>query len=151
MNVPDRARRRPCCPFRRIPIPFVTKVPDDGARVKFSIEDRQNVKRCGRKSLCQFCGLALDPIIVFLGGETATLDRLFRQAPFHEECARYAIATCPYLRRTDDPQFATYCRGYKMMLARYPFSAIEDRNRAITSFIPRAIIRVEAVGRWITA
>lgn len=151
MNVPDRARRRPCCPYRRIPIPFVTLFPGDGSRVKFSVEDRARVRECGRKQLCQLCGTALDPVIVFVGGETATIQRLFRQAPFHEQCMRYAIATCPYLRRTDDPQFATFCRRFEMGLAHFPFGAIEDRNTAITAFVPHAIIRVEPVGKWIAA
>lgn len=146
MIVPGRARRRPCCPFRRLPIPFVTKVPDDGTRVKFSIEDRKRVKECGRKQLCQLCGLPLDAVIVFLGGEMATEQRLFRQAPFHEVCARYAITACPYLRRTDDPQFATYCRRYEMVQAVFPIAEIEHRNALQTAFVAHAIIRVEAVG-----
>lgn len=151
MAVPPRARRRPHCPFMRMPIPFVTLVPEDGSRVKFSVEDRARVKQCGRKSLCQFCGTPLEAVIVFLGGETATSQRLFRQAPFHEECARYAIARCPYLRRTDDPQFATFCRRFKMVMANFPFTDVELRNAAIEAFTVHAVIRIEPVGKWIAA
>lgn len=146
--MPARARRRPYCPHRKIPIPFVTKIPEDGSRVKFAIEDRKRVALCGRKALCQFCGTKLDPVIVFLGGPTATDQRLFRQAPFHEECARYAVETCPYLRRTDDPQFATFCRRFTMVKANFPMTTIEDRDKAIDAFMAHAIVRVEPVGRW---
>jgi len=148
VTVPNRARQRPCCPYRKIPIPFITEIPANGSRVKFSIENRTATKLCGRKKLCQFCGTALDAVIVFLGGPTAMEQRIYRQAPFHEECARYAVATCPYLRRTDDPQYALFCRRYDMVLANFPASELEDRNTAITAFVPKAIIRAEPVGKW---
>lgn len=144
---PSRALGRPWCTKRRIPIPFVTKVPDDGSRVKFSIEDRKQVEKCGRKSLCQFCGQKLDAIIVFLGGETATNLRLFRQAPFHEQCARYAVSACPYLRNTDDPQYATFCRRFKMQPAEYPLT-VPGQITIINAFTAHAVIRVEPVGKW---
>lgn len=147
MPAPKRARRRPWCPYKRIPIPFVTKVPEDGSRVKFSIEDRECVERCGARRLCQFCGESLDAIIVFLGGETATSLRLFRQAPFHEECARFAVATCPYLRNTYDPQFATFCRRFEMRLAEYPYTE-PGQITVMKAFVAHAIVRVEPVGKW---
>jgi hypothetical protein len=147
LTVPQRAVRRPFCPRRRIPIPFVTLVPADGSPVQFAIEDRTRVAACARKKLCQFCGTALDPIIVFIGGPTATQQLIFRQAPFHEECARYAIATCPYLRRTDDPQLATFCRRFEYLPTAFPLTVL-GQTTVINAFAARAVVRVEPVGRW---
>lgn len=143
-----RANRRPCCPRSRLPIPFVTAVPGDGSPIKFAIEDRSRIAECARKSLCQFCGTALDALIIFVGGTTATDQRLFRQAPFHEECARFAVATCPYLRRTDDPQFATFCRRYAFVPATFPLTSLDGRPTQMRAFMAHAIVRVEPVGKW---
>jgi hypothetical protein len=145
--VPSRANRRPWRPRRRIPIPFVTLVPADGSPVQFAIEDRSRVGACARKKLCQLCGNALDPIIVFVGGPTATQQLIFRQAPFHEECARYAIATCPYLRRTDDPQLATFCRRFEYVPTAFPLTVI-GQTTVMKAFLARAIVRIESVGLW---
>ncbi len=116
--------------------------------MKFAIEDRKRVERCGRQRLCQLCGLKLVYPIVFLGGPTATDQRLFRQAPFHEPCARYAVATCPYLRNTNDPQLATFCADFKMELADFPL-AVPGQVTRINAFFARGVIRVEPVGRWV--
>lgn len=143
------ASRLPWCRVRKMPIPFVTEIPEDHPVVKFAVENRKRVLLCGRKSLCQFCGLRLDEVIVFLGGEMATAQRLFRQAPFHERCARYAVEACPYLRNTLDPQFATFCRHFKMQDAVFPLT---DPTAPVVmkAFTAHAIVRVEPVGKWTT-
>jgi hypothetical protein len=148
VKVPMRANRRPWCPRSRLPIPFVTLVPTDGSPVGFAVEDRTRVAECARKQLCQFCGTGLDATIVFVGGEIATRQRLFRQAPFHDECARFAVATCPYLRRTDDPQFATSCRRFKFVPADFPLTSLDGRVTIMRAFKASAIVRIEPVGRW---
>jgi hypothetical protein len=68
--------------------------------------------------------------------------------PFHEECARFAVATCPYLRRTDDPQFATFCRRYAFVPATFPLTSLDGRPTQMRAFMAHAIVRVEPVGKW---
>jgi hypothetical protein len=143
----EQLNRRPFCPRRRIAIPFVTHVPEDGSPIKFAVEDRKRVVECAKKHLCQLCGLALDAVLVFMGGETATRLRLFRQAPFHEPCARYAVRACPYLRNTDDLQFATFCRRYEFLPAEFPLTSLNGKTTIMKAFAARAIIRVEPVGK----
>ena len=147
MKMPGRARRRPWCPRKRILIPFVQLVVD-GA-VDFRKQDNDRVRDCARRGLCQLCGTPLDPLIVFLGGEIATRQRLFREPPFHEECARFSLTVCPYLRRTDDPINATFCRRFDWLPARFPLPQ-EDAPHGVEgrAFVAHAIVRVESVGRW---
>lgn len=141
MTVPKRAARRPWCWRRRIPIPFVSNISADGV-VQFKIEDRKKIAKCAHDGLCQFCGLALDPLMVFMGGRDATRIRIFRQAPFHDECADFAIATCPYLRNTDDPQFKTYARSFKFAPCEFPHS---DGGVTLRAFVVSSVVRVEPV------
>jgi hypothetical protein len=136
-------KHRPWCWRRRLPIPYVQRIID--GVVDFRKQDIARVARCAHQGLCQFCGTKLDEIAVFIGGRQATHDRLFREAPFHEDCARFALTVCPYLRSTDDPQFATFARNFRSQMAHFPLSEGGEIARA---FVVTAVMRVEPVGLW---
>ncbi len=127
-----------------MPIPFIQHIDETGT-VRFRREDLKRVETAAKKKLCQACGKPLDALIVFIGGETAVRQRLFRQAPFHEQCARVAMRLCPYLSKTADPHFMVWCRRYEWGIAHYPADPSEKTG---FGFVPKAIVRITPIERF---
>ena len=106
MELPDRMKALP--QYKGFPVPFTAfmkkepgvlmDVPD------FKITDMDKWARCVTGSLCAICGKKLDYWIWFIGGPQCRDTRLFFDLGMHEECARYAAATCPYLAHGHDHQ-----------------------------------------------
>lgn len=71
-------------------------VPEDGV-VDFRLLNLDHHVRCARQSLCAICGRRLHRDYVFIGGPMCCQNRVFGDGPMHEQCARYALAVCPYL------------------------------------------------------
>jgi hypothetical protein len=140
-TVSPRLLRRPWCWRKRIPIPFITQISDEGV-VDFVGENRKRIDECAKKRLCQFCGTRLEAVIVFMGGEEAVRSKLFRQGPFHEECARLALVFCTYLRSRMDRQHMFFARDYRYAPAIFPYS----RGGTVTkAFQARGHVRTEAI------
>lgn len=78
-----------------IPVPFTT-VMIDGVP-DFRVSDPDRVLACYTRRLCGVCGKPLPYWISFIGGPLAITNRLFFDPAMHSECARYALAVCPFL------------------------------------------------------
>lgn len=79
-----------------IPVPFtvmyVKGVPD------FRVIDQEKRSACVLDKLCAICGHRLGEYAWFIGGpKSIEVSNLFMDPPQHEHCARFAIATCPFL------------------------------------------------------
>jgi hypothetical protein len=82
--------------FKGYPIPFTNHVYPDGTP-DFRVLDPEKVKACMERKLCGICGQPLGPKWVFAGGPACRGSRLFSDPAMHEECGKFAYATCPYL------------------------------------------------------
>lgn len=104
--LPDRMKALP--QYKGFPIPFTTfmkKEPGIPVDVPdFKITDMDKWARCVAGSLCAICGQTLSYWIWFIGGPACRDNRLFFDLGMHEECARFAAATCPYLAYGHDHQ-----------------------------------------------
>lgn len=71
-------------------------VPDDG-KVDFRVLNLEHHVRAAREGMCAICAKPLDYWLWFIGGPMCVENRVFGDGACHEECARYALAVCPYL------------------------------------------------------
>lgn len=98
-EVPKRMRTLPR-DRRGFPVPFVVLV-DDAGRPHFTVNDVRKVARAARTRLCAICGkrMAAAEGYWFVGGPGSALHPggRYLDGPTHEECARFALAVCPYL------------------------------------------------------
>lgn len=82
--------------FASLPVPFFVKrfkeTPD------FRVVDPENAALCLQKHLCGICGRKLGLYCYFIGGPKSKQSRLFADVPMHQECARYSMQACPFLR-----------------------------------------------------
>jgi hypothetical protein len=92
--IPARLAKRPR-DQRGYPIPYIVLV--DGQGVHFEVTDPRPWLKCVRFYRCGLCGELLGPSWCFIGGPRSLANRLFTDPAMHEECARYALAVCPYL------------------------------------------------------
>jgi hypothetical protein len=94
--IPGRMKRFPLW-MGRYPIHFTVAKAPDGTPLFREVDRRRQVE-ADRKCLCHLCGYAIWPPFWFvcspehIDGKTTMTD-----GPMHEECARYAIAACPFL------------------------------------------------------
>jgi hypothetical protein len=94
-----RLARRPLCPKRKLPIPFVQTVNEDGTADFTAIRDDLSAL-CGVERLCGLCGEPQEPgRMVFLGGPGSVMSRWFTDPPMHPECALDALSLCPHIQR----------------------------------------------------
>jgi hypothetical protein len=99
--MPERLRRRP--QFGGMPVPFTTLVRD--GKPDFRVNDVHEWLRAASGRLCNLCGEPLTYHIWFIGGEKCLRyfpekmhpKGLFADLGMHEECARYATESCPFL------------------------------------------------------
>jgi len=83
---------------RGYPIPWNVLRAFDGTPFFTVNDDRQHFKAI-RERLCPICGTQLDRFKVFVGGPRSAFDRngWYQDLPMHEDCAHFALRTCPYL------------------------------------------------------
>lgn len=72
-------------------------MPEDGVRVDFRVIRLERHTACMEKRLCGVCGTRLGAELWFVGGPMCIQNRIFGDAPMHQECARYAMRVCPHL------------------------------------------------------
>jgi hypothetical protein len=72
----------------------------------FRVIDPDRVEECVNQKLCAICGHRLSEFCWFIGGEACKEKHLFLDAPMHEECAKFASRTCPFVRG-DREQYST--------------------------------------------
>jgi hypothetical protein len=83
---------------RGYPVPFIV-MRDRNDRPIFTVNDDRKVMTCLTKDLCPICGLALLRGRWFVGGPGSAFmpTGAYIDPPTHGECARYALAVCPFL------------------------------------------------------
>jgi hypothetical protein len=79
-----------------LPVPYVVEFAE-GGKPGFSFNSVAKVLEVGRKGLCGQCGEPLEHLVAFVGAPEFCAGRVFGEPGMHEECARYALATCPHL------------------------------------------------------
>jgi hypothetical protein len=83
---------------RGYPVFFAVYVDAEGTP-DFRVTDDAKRRQCWRERRCGICGDELGYWLWFIGGERSVANRLFSDPPMHEDCARYAMAVCPFLAR----------------------------------------------------
>ena len=93
---------------RGYPIPYF--VPIVNGKPEFRYQDIFKREACLKRKLCSICGKKLfKKSYWFISGPWGLKNKTASDAPMHEDCARFSIATCPHLiyqkadRRTDIP------------------------------------------------
>ena len=82
---------------RGYPITYITQMLANG-QPDFSLTSEEKRMTVIRSRLCAICGQSLDYWMFFIGGEKSMESRYFADPAMHEECARYSIQVCPFLR-----------------------------------------------------
>jgi hypothetical protein len=78
-------------------IHFTLPVDKDG-KPQFRSLNRDKQVQCVHQARCHLCGERLYPPYWFICGEWEVKGKVISSnGPMHEECARYAIAVCPFL------------------------------------------------------
>ena len=93
--IPPRLADRPL--YRGLVIPYGTMILSNGDP-DFTTNDEARRMEVMRDRKCAICGKPLDYWIYFIGGDKSYASRMFLDPAMHEECARYSMAVCPYLR-----------------------------------------------------
>lgn len=93
--IPERLARRPR-DWRGYPIPMTVLI-DENGKPDFRVNDVERWLRVVTRRVCALCGEPLGRHVAFIGGPRAHVNRVFTDAGMHLDCARYALATCPYL------------------------------------------------------
>ena len=86
--------------WRGYPIPFVQFIPSTyktDKKVDFRVTDPIKKARCVDERLCGICGMALHPVVFFIGGEKSFKNQLYTDPAMHLNCARFAAKVCPFL------------------------------------------------------
>lgn len=95
MEIPRRLRTRPR--FQGRPIPANTMIVDGVP--DFAAIDARIAIRLSHDGRCSLCGQRIRGEIAFIASERVMggSPRVFRDGPMHEECARYAFVSCPFV------------------------------------------------------
>jgi len=151
--IPPRLAHRPT--FGGMVVPFMVDLKPDP--ISFALLDTALVSECARQRLCGICGQVIERTerLAFLGATTNTYDQAERDCfgdPWmHEECARYSLATCPFIakrRRFREagsvlPEIAeNHAEGWSLVIARNGRAFYDGR---IWHFHPNGIRKRELV------
>lgn len=102
-ELPARIAALPVCPKRKLPIPFITTIFEDGTG-DFSRINPAQVELAVKLRLCGVCGQHVGHWIAFLGGPYSASDNgAYTEPGLHEECAEWALKLCPYMLRQRVP------------------------------------------------
>jgi hypothetical protein len=95
--IPDRMKHLKVDP-RGYPIPHGVVIDRDG-KAHFAIADEIVRQRSIRQGLCGICGTKLFRGRWLIGGPLSAFasNGAFLDPPMHDECAHFALHTCPYL------------------------------------------------------
>lgn len=93
--IPKRLQKRPT-DSRGYVIPYTVFIDADGAP-HFRVPDSRKLITCLKLKLCGICGNELEGWNTAIGSPSEIEQHLFTDPAMHEECARYALAACPFL------------------------------------------------------
>lgn len=96
--LPRRWSSRPI-DHRGYPVPWFVTVKDDDGRWDFRIVDPTRKVDAVRHRRCWLCGEPLGVHGAFVIGPMCAINRTTAEPPVHLDCARYAVAACPFLAR----------------------------------------------------
>lgn len=99
--IPQRMQDLPR--YQQYVVPWIvpwTQDPEHGLIPCFAANNEQRRNQAIIERTCPMCGLLLPPkgeTIAFLGDIECCKNRMFEEPAMHEECARFAAATCPWM------------------------------------------------------
>lgn len=94
-EIPDRLKRFPL--WRGLPIFYTVSRDEHGDPMWKSLDSRRQME-ASAKNLCHLCGQRLSVPQYWICGPLEVRDKIVSSnGPMHEECARFAIAACPFL------------------------------------------------------
>jgi hypothetical protein len=95
--IPDRMKHLKVDP-RGFPIPYGVVIDLDGT-AHFAVADEFIRQRTIAEGLCSICGTKLFRGRWLIGGPLSAFasNGCFLDPPMHDECAHYALQTCPYI------------------------------------------------------
>lgn len=101
IDVPARMAHLPTDPLHGdLPVPyFVGSVRDQSGvmRPDFRCVETGARERCDAGALCWICGLPLEREFACVTGPMCLINRISSEPVSHLECARYAVAACPFI------------------------------------------------------
>lgn len=130
--MPDRIAKLPR-DTRGYPIPYFVPIVDGVPDFKYLDERKQ--KLCIRYRRCAICGEQIDGEVAFIGGPKTVENRVCSDPGMHEDCARYAIAVCPFMARPTAKRSGRYHDDSVR-----PPGAIDERPERTALYITRAYI-----------
>lgn len=92
--MPPRVAKLP--QYKGMPVTVTTFVDDNGIP-NFRAIDHAKVWPLKRDHRCGICGEPLDYWIAFIASPSEVAAQMVYDNPYHEDCARYALAVCPWL------------------------------------------------------
>jgi hypothetical protein len=81
--------------YKGMPIPYTVLM--EGDVPFFKATDAERAHQCKFGKQCGICGKPLGYWIAFIASPEEAEALLVQDLPYHEECARYAMAVCPWL------------------------------------------------------
>jgi hypothetical protein len=81
---------------RGLPVPAMVQFDAEGVP-DFKVIDMEKWIALVRARGCGICGATIGARAWFVGGPACFSHRLFTDLPMHEDCAHFALQTCPYL------------------------------------------------------
>jgi hypothetical protein len=79
-----------------LPVPAMVQFDSQGVP-DFKVIDMEKWGRLVGLRGCGICGATMGARVWFVGGPLAFTNGVFTDLPMHEDCAVYALRTCPYL------------------------------------------------------
>ncbi|MFJ8043766.1 hypothetical protein ACIRBX_25020 [Kitasatospora sp. NPDC096147] len=97
--MPAALAARPMDPRRKLPIPAVNEVLEDGTG-DFVVIQGDTALRLATQGRCALCGQLMGGgSAAFIGGPASAESGLFTDPPMHEACAEAALRLCPHMAR----------------------------------------------------
>lgn len=95
MEMPASLQARP--QWKGLPIPFTTLVSAIDGEPNFKVTDQAAWEICVDEKRCALCGDPLPYWVWYIGSEQHIKDEVVFDLAMHEDCARYAALSCPYI------------------------------------------------------
>jgi hypothetical protein len=98
LTIPERIKRLPVCPVRRIPVPWFVSMTEDGV-YEFRAVEPEKLFQATIQNLCWVCGEPRGKNSSFVLGPMCTVNRNSAEPPSHHDCAVFSAQACPFLTK----------------------------------------------------
>jgi len=95
VEMPERLKARP--QWKGMAVPFTTLIGLQDGVPNFKVTDRVAWDICIEEKLCALCGQPNDYWVWYIGSVQHMTREVVFDLGMHEDCARYAAVTCPYI------------------------------------------------------